>query len=93
VSSVLPVLTELLRRSRNRGVDDVSIVGCVWIGSEAAGDRGSFSFIKEAGEWRIWQDASPEEDLAVRLVAATRNEDRESLLAEDNELLALLCDG
>jgi CHAT domain-containing protein len=47
----------------------------------------NISFVKEAGEWRIWQDALAEEELARRLVAATRNEERESLLAEDNELL------
>ena len=45
------------------------------------------TFIREAGEWRIWQDASAEEELAPRLVAATGNEEREKLLAEDNELL------
>ena len=45
------------------------------------------SFVREAGEWRIWHSGSAEEELAGRLIAAKSDADREALLAEAKELL------
>jgi CHAT domain-containing protein/Flp pilus assembly protein TadD len=49
----------------------------------------NMSFAREAGEWKIWRNASLEEELAARLVAAESEAEREALLAEDKELLTV----
>ncbi|MEW6207713.1 MAG: CHAT domain-containing protein [Acidobacteriota bacterium] len=49
----------------------------------------NLSFVREAGEWKIWRNASVEEELAVRLIAAKSETEREALLEEDKELLTV----
>ena len=45
------------------------------------------SFVREAGEWKIWHSGAAEEELAARLIAAKSDAEREALLSEDKELL------
>ena len=47
----------------------------------------NMTFVREAGEWKVWRSASAEEELAARLIAAKGETEREALLAEDEELL------
>ncbi len=49
----------------------------------------NMSFVREAGEWRIWRSGAAEEELAARLIAAKSETEREALLAEDKELLTV----
>ncbi|HET8674390.1 MAG TPA: tetratricopeptide repeat protein, partial [Blastocatellia bacterium] len=49
----------------------------------------NMSFAREAGEWKIWRNASLEEELAARLVAAQSDGEREALISEDKELLTV----
>lgn len=53
----------------------------------------TMSFVREAGEWRIWSNASAEEELAARLIAAKSESEREAMLAEDKELLTVALSG
>ena len=43
--------------------------------------------VREAGAWKVWGESSAFEELAARLVKAGADGERESLLAEDDELL------
>jgi CHAT domain-containing protein len=47
----------------------------------------AISFAKEGGEWKVWRDASAEEDLASALVAAKSEGERSSLLGKEKEFL------
>lgn len=47
----------------------------------------NLSFVRETGEWKIWRDTLAEEELARRLLATPSEAQRQSLLAEDPELL------
>ena len=43
--------------------------------------------VKEEGMWKVWREASAEEELAAALVAAKTEEERNALLAEGKELM------
>jgi len=47
----------------------------------------NFGFVKESGEWKVWQYVSAESDLAEALVKAKVEAERSALLAEEKELI------
>jgi CHAT domain-containing protein/predicted negative regulator of RcsB-dependent stress response len=47
----------------------------------------NLSFIREAGEWRIWRDQSAEEELAARLVTAKDEEERRALMSIEPDII------
>lgn len=48
-----------------------------------------FSCVKEAGSWKIWRYYPTAEELAVALINAATDEEREKLLEKENELLTI----
>ncbi len=46
-------------------------------------------FVREGGEWKIWDNQLLDEELAARLIATKDEAGREKILAEDDELLTL----
>jgi len=49
----------------------------------------TFHFVKEGGDWKVWQYVSSEEELAAALVAAKTEEKRKALLEADKELMTV----
>ncbi|HXM35417.1 MAG TPA: CHAT domain-containing protein [Pyrinomonadaceae bacterium] len=44
-------------------------------------------FVKESGGWKIWHEASAEEEFAVVLVGAKKDQERAALLVQEHELV------
>lgn len=44
-------------------------------------------FVREGGEWKVWRDASVEEELAQEVIAAKSEEERQQVLGREKELV------
>jgi CHAT domain-containing protein/tetratricopeptide (TPR) repeat protein len=49
----------------------------------------NFAFVREDGKWKIWRNASAEDDLAEALAQAKTEAERDGLLAEEKELMTV----
>jgi CHAT domain-containing protein/tetratricopeptide (TPR) repeat protein len=53
----------------------------------AANVRLVLEFVKEQGEWKIWKETAASEDLSVRLVAASTDQEQAGLLSTNQDLI------
>jgi CHAT domain-containing protein/tetratricopeptide (TPR) repeat protein len=49
----------------------------------------ALDFVKEEGRWNVWREAGAEEDLALALIEARTNEQRQALLSAEQELISV----
>ena len=49
----------------------------------------ALDFVREQGQWKIWKEASAEENLAVALVAAKTEDERRALLTAEKDLMTV----
>ena len=49
----------------------------------------ALDFVREQGQWKIWKEASAEENLAAALVAAKTEDERSVLLAAEKDLMTV----
>jgi CHAT domain-containing protein/tetratricopeptide (TPR) repeat protein len=87
-----PVISRVKAESEKAGLRVTIALTSINLKSQQKSDQRLvliFELVKESSEWKVWRYATAAEDLAVALVKADTEAEREGLLAEEKELVTI----